>query len=782
MKFTLSWLEDHLETEATLDEIADRLTMIGLEVEEVTDRSVPLRPFTVAEVTEVAPHPKAERLTLCTVETGQGTLQVVCGAPNARAGMKGVLARAGTVIPSTGATLKKSTIRGVESCGMLCSAAELGLGEDHTGIVELPEDAPLGAPVAAVLGLDDPVIDVAVTPNRADCLGVRGIARDLAAAGLGTLKPRAAAPVPGGLENPVAVRFDFPRAGRGAAPCQMFAGRYIRAVSNRSSPPWLQQRLTAVGLRPVSALVDVTNYLTIDLARPLHVFDADTLAGDLTVRLGHIGERLLALNGKEYGLDDEMTVIADEDGVLSLGGVIGGEPSGCTESTVNVYLECALFDPVRTAATGRKLMIDSDARYRFERGVDPASVLPGVEAATGLILELCGGEASKVVIAGAEPDWRREVAFRPARIHHLGGVEVAENETRGILEALGFEADEADGAFAVAVPSWRVDVEVEADLVEEVLRIHGYDRIPAVPFMGETALPKCALTPADRRANQVRRALAARGMVEAVTWSFMASAEARLFGGADERLRLVNPISADLDVMRPSVLPNLAAAAGRNADRGLPDAALFEIGPSYKDDTPEGQALVAAGLRAGATGPRNWAQPPRPVDAFDAKADALAGLKAAGAPGDGVQVLGQAPGWYHPGRSGTFGLGPKTVLGCFGELHPGPEPKRKAGRAKPLLRPSPFHPVERDFAFVVDEGVQAADVLRAAKSADKALITEVAVFDVFTGSGIEAGKKSVAISVTLQPTERTLTDEEIEAVSVRIVEQVKKATGGALRS
>jgi phenylalanyl-tRNA synthetase beta chain len=801
MKITLSWLKDHLETEATLSEIASTLTMLGLEVEEVIDRAEELAPFKVALVTAVEPHPNADRLRLCTVDTGEGRIRVVCGAANVHAGMKAVLARPGDVIPATGAALKKSAIRGVESEGMLCSAQELSIGEDEEGIIELPVGAPVGEPFAGVLGLDDPVIDVAITPNRGDCLGVRGIARDLAAAGVGLLKPVADAPVAAAFPCPVGVRLDFPPALR-AAPCAMFAGRMIRGVVNRPSPPWLRARLKAIGLRPISSLVDITNYLTIDRARPLHVFDADTLAGNLTVRLARPDERLMALNGKEYALDPEMTVIADEDGVLSLGGLIGGEPSGCTPRTVNVFLECALFDPARTAATGRKLAVESDARYRFERGVDPASVLPGIEAATRLILELCGGEASEIVVAGREPAVRRKVPFRPARVHHLGGVDLPEDRMRGILESLGFEVRAVEDTLEVTPPSWRSDIDGEADLVEEVLRIHGYDKIPPVSLPREAALPRGALTPLQLRAAAVRRALAGRGMVEAVTWSFVSEDHARLFGGVDERLRLVNPISADLSMMRPSGLPSLIAAAGRNADRGLGDSVLFEIGPVFADDTPEGQALAAAGVRAGASGPRNWAQPPRDVDIFDAKADILAALAAAGVAPDSVQIDPAGPDWYHPGRCGTVVLRPKTVLGHFGEIHPGvlsgmdvagpmvgfelvlsrlPEPKRKAGRARPPFRPSPFQPVERDFAFVVDASVPAEAVVRAAKGADRALITEVSVFDLYAGPGVEAGRKSLAIAVRLQPSERTLTDAEIEAVASRIVASVEKATGGTLR-
>ncbi|MGB8274477.1 MAG: phenylalanine--tRNA ligase subunit beta, partial [Alphaproteobacteria bacterium] len=555
MKFTLAWLKEHLETPAALDEICARLTMLGLEVEEVVDRAQDLAAFKVARVVTVEPHPNADRLRLCTVETGSGTIRVVCGAPNVRAGMKAVLARPGDTIPATGTVLKKSAIRGVESDGMLCSASELLTGDDEEGIIELPADAKVGEPFAGALGLDDPVIDVAVTPNRSDCLGVRGVARDLAAAGVGSLVPRADTPVPASFKCPVTVRLDFAPSVR-PAPCAMFAGRVVRGVINRPSPQWLQNRLKAIGLRPISSLVDITNYLTIDRARPLHVFDADCLAGNLTVRLAERGQKLMALNGKEYELDPDMTVIADEDGVLSLGGVIGGEPSGCTPATQNVFLECALFDPVRTAATGRKLGVESDARYRFERGVDPASVLPGIEAATRMIVELCGGEASEVVVAGAEPDWRRSIALRPSRVHHLGGVDLPEDRSRAILEKLGFEVGPADGALDATAPSWRTDIEIEADLVEEILRINGYDGIPPVSLPRETALPKGALTVLQQRAAAARRMLAARGMVETVTWSFVAETDARRFGGIDERLRLVNPISADLAVMRSSVLPN----------------------------------------------------------------------------------------------------------------------------------------------------------------------------------------------------------------------------------
>ena len=801
MKFTLGWLREHLETDAGLADIAGTLTMLGLEVEELVDRAGSLAPFTVGHVLDVNKHPNADRLTVCIVDTGKERVQVVCGAPNARAGMKGVFAPAGTHIPGTGLTLKKSVIRGEVSAGMLCSALELGLGEDREGIIELPDDALIGGPVASVLGLDDPVLDLNVTPNRGDCLGVYGIARDLAAAGLGTLKPLEVKPVKGGFESPIGVRLDFDQ--KSAAACSLFVGRHIRGVANGPSPPWLARRLLAVGMRPLSALVDITNFLTLDRGRPLHVFDADTLTGDLHVRLSRAGESLRALNEQTYELDSEMTVIADDDGVLSLGGVIGGESSGCTAATVNVFLEAALFDPVRTAATGRKLSIESEARYRFERGVDAAGTVPGAEAATRMILELCGGEASEPVIAGAAPELARTLRFDPARVLSLGGVDLPVDETTRVLGALGFETRKENGAIEVAVPSWRNDVEIEADLVEEVLRVHGYDHIPAVPFARETALPRPVQTPDQRRRGDARRALAARGMAEAVTFSFMAEQHARLFGGVNPRLKLANPISAELGVMRPSALANLIAACGRNADRGLGEIALFEVGPVYADDTPEGQRLAAAGVRAGSTGPRHWLARTRDADLFDAKADALAALAAAGAPASNLQVTADAPEWYHPGRSGTLRLGPKLALAHFGEVHPRvlrvldvkgpvvafeaslsaiPEPKARAGKARPPLETSPYQAIERDFAFVVDQGVSAEAVLSAAESADRKLIAEVSVFDLYTGEGVGAAKKSLAISVRLQPRERTLTEAEIEAVSEKVIAAVAKATGGVLRA
>jgi phenylalanyl-tRNA synthetase beta chain len=803
MKFTLSWLKEHLDTDAPLERIVETLTTLGLEVEGVADRGAGFAAMVVGHVVSAEQHPNADKLRVCLVDLGAGRppVQVVCGAPNARAGMKSAYAPAGTYIPAKDLTLETREVRGVVSDGMLCSAWELGLSEDHEGIVEIPADVPTGTRFVDWAGLSDPVIDVSLTPDRADCAGVRGIARDLAAAGLGRLKPidDRTAPVQGRFPSPIRVHLDFPA--DAAEACPMFAGRLIRGVRNGPSPEWLQRRLTAIGLRPISALVDITNLLTFDVARPLHVFDAGTVAGDLTVRLGRPGERLLALNGKEYELDETVTVIADGDGVVSLGAIIGGESTGCTETTTDVFVEAALFDPIRTARTGRRLGIESDARYRFERGLDPEFVLDGMEYATRLILELCGGEPSEVVVAGATPAWRRTYRLRPERVAHLGGMDVPVDEQVRILRDLGFAVREGS-PMEVDPPSWRADVHGEADLVEEVMRVAGFDRLPAVPMPRDAAITRPALDARQRRASAVRRALAARGLDEAVTWSFMSSSVAARFAQVHAGLKLLNPIASDLDAMRPSILPNLIQAAARNADRGFPDAALFELGPQYRTPDPEGQQTMATGVRAGRAVPRHWAEAARAADAYDAKADALAALEAAGAPVGNLQVTTDAPDTYHPGRSGTLRLGP-TVLAHFGELHPEvlemlgakgpmaafeayldavPLPKKKGGTAKPLLRLSPFQPVRRDFAFVVAEEVEADKVVRAVRSADKALVAGASVFDVYRGAGVEAGRKSVAVEAVLQPVERTLTDAEIDAVGQKIVAAVAKATGGVLRA
>jgi phenylalanyl-tRNA synthetase beta chain len=801
VKLTLAWLKEHLETSAPVGEIAATLTRIGLEVEAVADPARAFKDFVVARIESAAPHPNADRLKVCRVNTGKETFQVVCGAANARAGLVGVFAPVGSFVPGTAVHLKKAAIRGVESNGMMLSERELGLSEAHEGIVELAPAPPLGTPAADALGLADPVIEIAVTPNRGDCLGVRGIARDLAAAGLGRLKPLQAAPVPGAWRSPIGVKLEFPDSARNA--CPYFIGRHIRGLRNGESPDWLKARLTAIGLRPISALVDVTNFVTCDLARPLHVFDAEKIAGGLRARLGRAGETLAALNGKTYALDGDMTVIADDRAALALGGVIGGESSGATAATTEVFVESAWFDPVRTAATGRKLEILSDARFRFERGVDPAFVRNGIEIATRLILDLCGGEPSEIVVAGSEPSWRRTLALRPERVRTLAGLDLAPAEIERILVALGFEVAPEGKALAVAPPSWRPDIVGEACLVEEVARIHGYDRIPAAPLPRAGYLPAPALNESQRRRGAARRALAARGLVEAVTFSFLPAAQATLFGGGQDSLRLVNPISADLDTMRPSLLPNLIAAAARNAARGLADAALFEVGPQYAGSRPEDQSFAAAGIRAGSFAERSWAAPSRPADAFDAKADALGLLALLDVPTPRLQTLKSAPAWYHPGRSGVLALGPKTPLAAFGEINPrvlkamdvkGPVvgfevfldaiPPAKEGRdsARATLKLSPFQPVSRDFAFVVDAGVAAEVLVRAALGADRSLIVGAFVFDVFEGEGLPAGKKSVAIGVTLQPSTRTLTDAEIESVAAKIVAEVARTTGAILRA
>ncbi len=804
MKFTLNWLREHLETTADLDTIKDKLTAIGLELEGVEDRAADLAPFVVGYVKSIEPHPDADKLQVCVVDTGTGDAQVVCGAPNARAGMKGVFAPVGSTVPGMGPgdsiKLKEAKIRGVESRGMLCSEREMGLSDSHTGIIELPDDAPLGAPFAQVMGLDDPVIDIAITPNRQDCLGVQGIARDLAAALPATLKPLDRSPVRGTFPSPIDVRLDFPNPT--IAPCPILVGRYIRVIKHGPSPQWAQDRLRAVGLRPISALVDVTNLLTIDQARPLHVFDADKITGAIVPRLARTGETLDALDDATYQMDDSMTVIADEARALALGGIMGGSYSGCTEDTVNVFVEAAWFDPVRTATTGRKLGIESNARYRFERGVDPESAVPGMEAATQLIQEFCGGEPSDLVIAGAVPDWQKTVDLRPERVRTLGGLDLHESEITKILVKLGFAVEKISDVLRITVPSWRRDIDGEADLVEEIVRIYGYDQIPSVALDRNTAVARPARSLAQRRVANARRALAARGMSEAVTWSFLPRAQAELFGGGSSELILVNPISSDLDAMRPSVLPNLISAVGRNVDRGMANIALFEVGPQYSDDTQSGQATVAAGVRRGDYTVRNWAGSARAVDAFDVKADALAVLAECGAPISSLQVTTSAPDWYHPGRSGVLALGPKNVLAAFGELHPRvlraldvdgplvgfevnldsiPAAKLKSSRNRPPYDVSDLPAVERDFAFVVDDAIAAAAIVRAVHGGDKKLISGVEVFDLYAGKGIPEGQKSIAILVRLQPTEKTLTDNEIDDVSQKIIAAVNKATGATLR-
>ena len=798
MKFTLSWLKEHLETDATLVQVRDTLTMLGLEVEALSDPAEALKGFVVGYVVEAVQHPNADRLRVCKVDTGSGTVvQVVCGAPNARSGMKGIFAPTGSYIPGTGITLKASKIRGEESNGMLCSSRELQLGDDHSGIIDLPAETVTGQSAAEALGLGDAVIEIKVTPNRGDCLGVHGIARDLAAAGLGTLKPVKADRIAGSYASPIKWTHDYAPAPD--SPCPIVVGRHFRGVKNGPSPDWLQRRLKAIGLRPISALVDITNLVTFDLNRPLHVFDAAKLSGDLVMRQARDGEQILALDGKTYMLDPAVSVIADAKGVHGIGGIMGGEETGVQESTTEVFLEVAYFQPIGIAASGRKLGILSDARYRFERGLDPQSVEWGADVATRLILDLCGGECSEITRSGVMPAWQRSYELRTDRVQTLTGIEVSSADTVSILSKLGFGV-EGSGPWTASVPSWRPDIVGEADLVEEVTRVFGFDKIPTTSLPPASTMSRPVRDPLQRRTPQARRALAARGMNEAVTWSFLPLKKAERFGGGAADVRLLNSIDATLDTMRPSILPNLIDAASRNEARGLSDPALFEVGPQYKDATPQGQRTVAAGIRHNMAVPRNWAGPARTVDAFDAKADALAVLAAVGAP-DTLSSQAGAPNWYHPGRSGALKLGDR-VMAYFGELHPeivaaadlkgpvaafevfldaAPLPKAKATKARPKLVLSAFQPLERDFAFLVDTGVEAEKLVRAARNADKVMITAARVFDLYAGKGVPEGKKSLAIAVTLQPVERTLTDAEIEAVSEKIVAAVAKATGAVLR-
>jgi phenylalanyl-tRNA synthetase beta chain len=805
VKFTLPWLKEHFDTVAELPEIVDKLTMIGLEVEAIEDKAALLKPFVIASVISAEKHPNADRLKVCMVDVGDGKpIQVVCGAPNARAGMKGVFSAPGTFIPGKNITLTTGTIRGVESRGMLCSAAELMISDDHDGIIELPGDAPVGKSYAEWASLSEPVIEINLTPNRSDCASVNGIARDLGATLIGDYQENAPQPVKGAFPCSVKVTLDF---GATHSLCPAFGLRLVKGVKNGPSPDWLQKRLTSIGLRSINALVDITNFITFDRGRPLHVFDAKKVHGDLVVRRAQNGESLLALDGKTYVLDNAMCVIADAKGVESLAGIMGGEASGCGEATTDVMIESALWEPINIAQTGRKLGINSDARYRFERGVDPNFMVPGLELATQMILDLCGGEASEIVVAGDATPKETVVDFPLSELPRLTGIKMTLPSARRTLEKLGFFIAGQNERLKVAVPSWRPDVQGRSDIVEELVRIAGVDQVPAVPFPRGPDARKPVLTPIQNRSRKAKRALAARGMIEAVTWSFVSKPQAELFGGGKRELALANPIAVELSDMRPSLLPGLVIAAQRNADHGFPDVALFEVGQIFKGDRPEEQFTAASGLRRalakGSGIGRHWSAKAEPADAFDAKADAFAVLAAAGAPMQALQVMPGGPAWFHPGRSGTIQIGPQNILGYFGELHPRtlaalkadgplaafevileniPAAKPKATRAKPPLDLSPFQPVERDFAFVVDAKVKAAEVVRAAQSIDKKLITGVTLFDVYEGTGIEPGKKSIAIAVTIQPREKTMTDAEIDLLGQRIVAEVTKKTGGTLRS
>jgi len=792
MKFTLSWLKEHLDTDADLAAIVETLTRIGLEVEGVENAADALAPFVVAEVLSAEPHPQADKLQVLKVNAGTGeAIQVVCGAPNARAGLKGVFGAPGAYVPGSDLTLKVAAIRGVESRGMMCSARELELGDAHDGIIELAGDAPVGASYAAYAGLDDPVIDVSVTPNRQDAMGVHGIARDLAAAGLGALKPVDAPDIAGAYPAPIEIRIEDEEG------CPAFYGRVLRGVINCASPAWLQQRLKAVGLRPISALVDMTNFITLSYGRPLHVYDLARVEGALVARRAREGEQVLALNGKTYALDPSITVIADGKGADGIGGIMGGESSGVTESTADIVIECAFFDPERIALSGQKLGLTSDARSRFERGVDPSFLEAGLQLATAMAIELVGGEPSQIVRAGTPPDLCKIVAYDPARCEGLAGVAVPEDRQAEILQRLGFVVAR-DTPWRIAVPSWRRDVDGAADIVEEVIRIEGMQAVPSTPLPRAPGVARPTATPEQMIERKARRAAAARGLNEAVTWSFIGEAEAELFGGS--AWLLANPISEEMKAMRPSLLPGLLAATARNAARGLDDVALFEIGRRYFED---GERPTLGLVLAGARGRRHWRTGKSAgVDAFDAKAEALAILAGAGAPIDNLQVLGDASGVYHPGQSGRLCLGPKTVLAEFGALHPRiaaafdldgpvvaaeifldaiPGKRGQIGHRRAAYAPPALQGVTRDFAFLVPADLPADQLLRAVRGADKAAITSVSLFDLFTGQGVPEGRKSLAIEVALQPGERSFTEEELKAISDRIVAAAAKL-GATLRT
>ncbi len=808
MKFTLAWLKDHLDTSASVDEISTTLSRIGLEVEGVEDPAAALGAFTIARVVEAKKHPNADKLQVLQVEIapGQPTVEVVCGAPNARAGLIGVFAPLGAYIPGTKLTLEKKPVRGVVSNGMLLSEREMELSQAHDGIVELAADmgARIGQRYVDVLGLDDPVIEVKLTPNRPDCTGVRGIARDLAAAGLGTLKPeRRIEGVEGKEACPVDIRLEFPAGAESA--CSCFAGRTIKGIKNSPSPAAIQKRLRAVGQRPINAVVDVTNYISIDRGRPLHVYDVDKLKGAIRARLGRSSEKFLGLDGKTYPVDETMCVIADEQMVLGLGGILGGDDTGCTEATQNILIECAYFDPLRTAATGRKAGVQTDARYRFERGVDPAFVRGGLDLATRMMLDVAGGTPSKARVAGMPP-WRNLVIdFKLAHVEKLVGLKLPDVQIRKTLDALGFKVEGSGAAVKVAVPSWRPDVHGAADLVEEVARIAGLDTVPSVAMPRLADVTTTVLTERQRRMRRARRTIAGRGFVEAMTWSFVKRAHARHFGGGSDALEIANPISSEMTSMRPSLLPGLLAALHRNRNRGAADLALFELGQAYRGDGEKDQFVAASGVRAGAAqlagAGRHWQGAAADAGFFDVKADVVAVLAALGFDAAKAQIVREAPAWFHPGQSAALKLGPKTVLAHFGVLHPetlalmdvaGPvavfeifldalPPEKKRARARSALKAAELMAVRRDFAFLVDAGVAAGDLVRAALGVDKALIAGAQVFDVFEGRSLAPGKKSLALEVTLQPTERTLTDAEIEAAGQKIIAAVAAATGAAIR-
>ena len=804
MKFTLEWLKDHLDTQASAAEISTALTTVGLEVESVEDQGKALKPFVVAKVVSAEPHPNSDHLKVCKVDAGTGSLiDVVCGAPNAVSGMKSVFAFPGTYIPGKEFELKAGVmIRGQPSNGMLCSAMELELSNDHEGIIVLPDDAPVGVPYVEYAGLGGVVFDISITPNRGDATGIYGVARDLAAFGLGELNPtdRYMAPVPSAGPSPI------PPLPQNFAPgepkaIRKFAGRYIAGVRNGPSPEWLQRRLRAVGLRPINALADITNFVSQGWGRPLHAYDADKVTGTMLLRNARAGEKLDGLDGRTHELDETMCVIADDTGPLCLGGILGGVPSSCTDATVNVFMECASWDPDEIAKTGRKTGIVSDARYRLERSVDPALTEPGLELATRLVVELCGGTPMTPAVSGEDVFPNTVIAFPLSEVKRLTGLDLPAARIVELLTRLGFGVSGEGPVVSVKVPSWRPDVTLKADLVEEVMRMEGVDTVPVTPLPRLNDVAPRMLTTMQNRRRLSKRVLAARGLDEAVTWSFISAEDAQRFGGGKPELRLANAIASDLSDMRPSLLPGLLAAVRRNQNRAFRDVALFEVGQVFLSDRPEGQHTYATAVRAGGAG-KTW-RGSATLSVFDAKADLAAVLDALGHDIDKLQLVAEAPAWAHPGRGGRLQLGPTNVIGWFGELHPAwageldvtgpvaafeldldaiPEPRRKATKGKGALKLSDLMPVERDFAFVLDRTVAAATLLKAARNADKALISDVGIFDLFEGGSLGEAKKSVALRVTLQPTDKTLTDEEIEKVSAAIVASVGKATGGTLRT
>jgi len=796
MKFTLSWLNDHIATKATLDEILGFMLKAGLEVEEVHDPREALKAFTVCKVLEAEPHPDADKLRVCKVDTVDGVKQIVCGAPNARAGMTAIYAPLGTFIPGLDFALDKKprAIRGIESHGMMCSTKELEAGEDHDGIADLDDSIPLGTPAAEALGLADPVIDFEVTPNRPDWLGVQGIARDLAAAGAGRFIPHEAKKMPGSFDCPIEIKLEAPEA------CPMFAGAMVRGVTNGPSPDWMQQRLKAVGVQPRSLLVDVTNFISLDRARPLHAYDAAKLQGAVVARLGQKGEKLAAIDGKTYSITEEMCVIADDSGPIGLGGVMGGESTAVSEETTDVFIESAWFDPLRTARTGRATGIHSDARYRFERGVDPQSCVDGLSLALALIVEYGGGTVSKANIAGMIPAREDKVTFYPADVERLTGLSVKNADMRRILKDLEFSIEDAGDAWYLMPPSFRFDMEQSADIVEEIARLIGFDHLPTTSLPAPEGGVRAITTPMQVRVRTARRVLAARGFLEAVTWSFMSKEHAALFGKTPDSLTVANPVASELNQMRPSILANLAVASQRAANRGEPGVRFFEAGPVYLGDGPDEQrSMVAALVRP--VGQRHWQGTPKAYDAYAAKADLFAVLDALGQPGDRFQVGAPSQPHWHPGQAGSLKLGPKVTVAHFGALHPGvlkqldvegpafgfelnlnalPVMKTKATKTKSVLERSELTPIRRDLAFLVDETVPAAEMVKQAQGVDKQLLSQVEVFDVYQGKGVPEGSKSIAFEVTIQPKEK-MKDEDIQALMDKIVAAVAKGCGGVLR-